>query len=120
MRFNAAVGLALVHVLIVAFAVLLFDLHAFGRDLDGRYAQAPLSDWYKAQRNQRGDVCCDRADGFTANDWGRGPAGYWAEVDGKRFQIPPWALSNGSHPRGVAVVWLWFGEVRCFTPGAEG
>jgi hypothetical protein len=96
---------------------------AFARDLDGRYAGSALSDWYKAQVNQVGALCCDDADGHEVVDWGRGPAGYWVEFDGKRHDVPANAIVNGAHPQGKAVVWIYpkgTDVVRCFMPGMEG
>lgn len=123
MRLVGIVFLALAHSLIVVAAIALFDARAFGRDLDGRFAQSPLRDWYKAQRSISGAQCCDDADGHPVTEWGRGPGGYWVAFGGVRHDVPAEALVKGAHPQGLAVVWIYpigSGVVRCFLPGFEG
>ena len=109
--------------LILATAFLAGAASACARDLDGRYAQSQMRDWYKAQRSVSGAACCDDADGHPVTEWGRTPTGYWAEFDGIRHDVPPEAIVKGSHPQGLAVVWVLAvtpNVVRCFLPGMEG
>lgn|GEM_PF-3987349 len=108
---------------LVFMAGILWLTSACARDLDGRYANSDLRDWYARQKNVVGALCCSDADGHEVTEWGRGPAGYWVEFDGKRHDVPPDALVNGSHPQGKAVVWIYpvgTDVVRCFIPGMEG
>ena len=104
------------------FALAILAGGASARDLDGRYAQSDMRDWYKAQRSVSGASCCDDADGHPVTDWGRGPNGYWVVFDGVRHDVPASSLVKGSHPHGIAVVWVLPGTgfVRCFLPGMEG
>jgi hypothetical protein len=122
-RYCAALVLSIAVVCLAFVGCALMASKARARDLDGRYAQAPLADWYKAQRSVSGQVCCDDADGHPVSDWGRGPNGYWAVYDGVRHDVPSSAMVNGSHPQGLAVVWIYpkgSDVVRCFLPGMEG
>ena len=103
--------------------LLLLTSSSLARDLDGQYAQAPLRDWFSQQRNVRGDVCCNDADGHPADDWGRQGRGYWAEWGGMHWDVPADALVSGVNRFGAAIVWVYpkgSETLRCFMPGTEG
>lgn len=107
-----------------ALAMLLLVGPALARD-NGQYAQSrpDMREWFKAQRNQVGEVCCDDADGHPVADWGRDGGHYWVEYDGHRYDVPASAEVRGGNPYGTAIVWIYpkgTTTLRCFLPGMEG
>jgi hypothetical protein len=48
-------------------AMALVTLPALGRDLDGRYRESPLHDWFEHLASGKG-LCCSYADGYTIED----------------------------------------------------
>jgi hypothetical protein len=45
----------------------LMPLTALGRDLDGRYTNAPLKPWFDQLKSRNGS-CCANADGYVVED----------------------------------------------------
>jgi hypothetical protein len=123
--FLAALALSMVLAIcaVLAFAAV-FGRPVHARDLDGRYANSELHDWYMRQRNQIGQVCCDEADWIPADAWGREADGrYWVEANGNRYVASRELMVNGIHPQGLAGVWVYpIGSetLRCLIPGMEG
>ena len=54
---------------------------AAGRDLDGRYKDSPLHDWFEHLASGRG-LCCSFADGFVVED-----ADWQTTTDGKHYRV---------------------------------
>jgi hypothetical protein len=48
-------------------AVALVTVPALGRDLDGRYKDSPLREWFNHLASQKG-LCCSFADGYVVED----------------------------------------------------
>lgn len=114
----------LVCALLVALAIGDALLPAVARDLQGRYAQSELHEWFNGLKSQRGGLCCSLADGNAIKDvdWEASPNGYRVRIDGKWFEVPPDALVLEPNKFGAAVVWKYETaegiQIRCFMPGA--
>ena len=69
--------------LMVLLAVLAFTVHAFARDLDGRYANSPLKPWFDTLASKKG-LCCSDADGTALSDvdWETRDGHYRVWLDG--------------------------------------
>ncbi len=108
---------------------------AFGRDLDGRYAQDPLHDWFNGLASGKG-LCCSFADGKSIMDvdWDTvvvkdatgegGHVAYRVRVQGQWIAVPDTAVVTEPNKFGTAVVWPYLDgdgqiQIRCFLPGAE-
>ena len=69
-------------------ALALVMLPALGRDVDGRYKDAPLHEWFNHLASQKG-LCCSFADGYVVEDadWmsENGPLS-GARAEGRRLQ----------------------------------
>ena len=97
------------------------------RDVDGRYAQSPLKEWFKALHSERG-ACCADADGNTIldSDWESKDGHYRVRLDGEWYDVPPDAVLTVPNLTGRTIVWPiinWsdgkkFYSIRCFMPGA--
>ena len=48
-------------------ALALVILPALGRDVDGRYKDSPLHEWFNHLASQKG-LCCSFADGYVVED----------------------------------------------------
>jgi len=54
----------------------------FGRDLDGRYKESPLHEWFERLASRKG-LCCSFADGYVVQD------ADWESRDGHyRVRVP--------------------------------
>lgn len=99
---------------------------AHGRDLDGRYADAPLHDWFKGLETPGGGRCCDLADGtgIEAIDWFIDGDHYVVKIDGAFVEVPDNKVVKEPNRFGQAVVWTYYQNgiqtVRCFMPGGLG
>ena len=115
-------------------ALALVMLPALGRDVDGRYKDAPLHEWFNHLASQKG-ICCSFADGYTITD------ADWESVDGHyRVRIPRYkpsivsgddmiwvdvpddAVIKEPNRLGPTVVWPLYNTgshpaIRCFLPG---
>lgn len=94
------------------------------RDADGRYAGAPLKEWFDKLASGKG-LCCSVADGRTLSDpdWGTHEDHYWVIVDGVRYAVDPDAVITEPNKYGPAVVWPFVDvqgvtHIRCFMPGS--
>lgn len=139
-------GVVIAAAIVVAFLVLvLHGAPAHARDLDGKYANSPLKQWFDQLASGRG-LCCSFADGVSIKDvdWDTqcDTAGYGAttkfgeyaltagrhcyyrvRLDGRWIIVPAEALVTVPNKFGPAVVWPYqdiTGEtqIRCFLPGA--
>src|SRR5262245_1692925 len=98
---------------------------AITRDLDGKYANSPLKQWFDSLASRRGP-CCSVADGQSVEDvdWDTKDGNYRVRLDGQWIEVPPDALVTAPNKFGLAVVWPYKDEgrtqIRCFIPGAGG
>lgn len=104
--------------------VALFVPFAHARDPDGRYAAAPLHDWFNQLASIKG-LCCAKYDGETVADadWDVKGGRYRVRLDSRWIDVPDDALINEPNRDGRTIVWpiRRNGEVvdiRCFMPGA--
>lgn len=113
----------------IALIFLLFITPSIARDLDGRYAQSQLHQWFQQLYNKNGVNCCAEADGVRVRDaeWTTGPNGYRVRLcDGQRkcdwYDVPPEAVLDTKNRAGDAMVWRqWLDgkpKILCFLAGA--
>lgn len=104
--------------------IMAMTLAALARDLDGRYAQSPLKQWFDQLKSGKG-LCCSFADGFSVRDvdWDTDGGHYRVRLDGQWIAVPDDAVIGEPNRFGPAVVWPIKGAggeitIRCFMPGA--
>jgi hypothetical protein len=109
-----------------AWSLLFFSKSALTRDLDGKYSNSPLKQWFESLASRRGP-CCSAADGQSVEDvdWDTKDGKYRVRLDGQWVEVPPDALVTVSNKFGLAVVWPYKDyegrtQIRCFIPGAGG
>lgn len=96
--------------------------HADARDLDGRYANSPLKEWFDGLRSGRGP-CCSNADGVALEDvdWEVKAGHYTVRVEGQWLDVPDNAVITEPNRAGRTMVWPIKGydgiTIRCFMPG---
>src|SRR5262249_13963583 len=91
---------------------------------DGRFnnVDPEIKEWFKSVRDNRGNFCCDIADGRRTTWRSSKDGGYEVLVDDKWLPVPPESvIHRPDNPTGESIVWLaphpvepW---VRCFVPG---
>ena len=114
--------------LIAAVALLTFP--ALGRDLDGRYRDAPLHEWFNHLASRTG-LCCSFADGYVVEDadWASANGHYRVRVPkavGSKemiwVEVPDDAVITEPNKAGRTMVWPLYGAesiyIRCFLPGS--
>ena len=103
---------------------------ALGRNLDGRYEDSPLHEWFERLASGKG-LCCSYADGYVVAD------ADWDSKDGHyRVRMPEAVNSNNllwvdvpneaviteANKTGRTMVWPLYGyqgvSIRCFMPGS--
>jgi hypothetical protein len=102
------------------------------RDLDGRYKDSPLHDWFEHLASRKG-LCCSFADGYVVED-----ADWQTTADGKHYRVrvplsagdtrtdwvdvPDDAVITEPNRAGRTMVWPLYGNagvsIRCFMPGS--
>jgi len=109
-----------------ALSLLFFHGLGLARDLDGKYANSPLKQWFDSLASRRGP-CCSVADGQSIEevDWDTKDGKYRVRLDGQWIEVPPDALVTVPNTFGLAVVWPYKDyegrtQIRCFIPGAGG
>jgi hypothetical protein len=113
---------------VVVFAVVLVlvasTMVAWPRDLDGRYANSPLKQWFD-QLASRNGLCCSFADGFKIEDvdWDTQDGHYRVRLHGEWIVVPDPAVVTEPNRFGPAVVWPYQDvhgntQIRCFIPGS--
>ena len=97
---------------------------ASARDLDGRYANSPLKQWFDQLASGKG-LCCSFADGFSVQDvdWDTQDGRYRVRLQGEWVVVPDAAVVSEPNRFGPAVVWPYLDamgatQIRCFMPGA--
>jgi len=112
--------------LTIGFAALLLALASqlgHARDLDGRYANSPLKQWFDSLRSGKGP-CCSDADGSALADidWESKGGHYRVRLDGEWIDVPDEAVITEPNRIGRTMVWPLRGylglTIRCFMPGA--
>ena len=112
--------------LTVGFAVLLLALASHpghARDLNGRYANSPLKQWFDSLRSGKGP-CCSDADGSALADvdWESKGGHYRVRLDGEWIDVPDEAVITEPNRIGRTMVWPLRGylglTIRCFMPGS--
>ena len=103
--------------------ILLVNPSAQARDLDGRYANSPLHDWFEQLASRKGP-CCSDADGRSLSDvdWESRNGHYRVQIDGEWVDVPEDAVITEPNRAGRTMVWpIWSDgrpKVRCFMPGS--
>jgi hypothetical protein len=97
---------------------------AWPRDLNGRYANSPLKQWFD-QLASRNGLCCSFADGFKIEDvdWDTQDGHYRVRLHGEWIVVPDPAVVTEPNRFGPAVVWPYQDvhgntQIRCFIPGS--
>ena len=123
-------AVSLLSVLGIVVALLLAEaLPVWGRDLDGRYRDSPLHDWFEHLASGKG-LCCSFADGYMVEDadWETRGGHYRVRVpvavnaaDAIWVDVPDEAVINEPNKAGRTMVWPLYGlgpvSIRCFMPG---
>ncbi len=97
------------------------------RDLDGRYANSPLKEWFESLRSDKGP-CCSDADGaaLSESDWDMAGGHYRVRIENTWWDVPDEAVVKQPNRTGHPMVWFiyyWYKdtlsrvEIRCFMPG---
>jgi hypothetical protein len=126
-RWVALRGMPLISV-VAAMALLM--LPAIGRDLEGRYKDSALHDWFEHLASGKG-LCCSYADGHvvTDADWETKDSHYRVRVpraagskDMIWVDVPDEAVITEPNKAGRTMVWPLYGyegvSIRCFMPGS--
>ena len=97
---------------------------AAARDLDGRWTDSPLKQWFDGLASGKG-LSCSFADGVSIKDidWDMQGGHYRVRLNGVWILVPDDALITEPNKFGAAVVWPYQDEngktqIRCFLPGA--
>ena len=95
---------------------------ASARDLDGRYADSPLREWFEHLASGKG-LCCSMADGeiVADPDWESKDGHYRVRLENKWFDVDNSVVTEPNRA-GRTMVWpLRNGaevSIRCFMPGS--
>ena len=98
------------------------------RDLDGRYANSPLKQWFESLKSGKGP-CCSDADGSAVSDadWETKDGRYRVRLEGEWWNVPDDAVITEPNRAGRTMVWPVYYrsldagvriEIRCFMPGS--
>jgi hypothetical protein len=93
------------------------------RDLDGRYANSPLKQWFDSLKSGKGP-CCSDADGSAVSDvdWESRGGRYRVRIEGEWHEVPEDAVITEPNRVGRTMVWPIKGylglSIRCFMPGS--
>lgn len=100
------------------------------RDVDGRFANSPLHDWFEKLRSQGGAHCCSDADGMSIEDpdWetvsnpDTPKIHFRVRLQGQWVNVDDDAVVTEPNKIGKAMVWPYIVNgtpaVRCFMPGS--
>jgi len=118
---------ALGGVLVVGGRIAATDMAA-ARDVDGRYANSPLKEWFDSLRSGKGP-CCSDADGTALSDvdWETKDGHYRVRIKDQWWDVPDEAVIKEPNRAGRTMVWpvIYYSvanlplrvEIRCFMPG---
>ena len=107
----------------VVWVLLYLAIGADARDVDGRYANSPLHDWFEHLRSGKGPCCAD-ADGnvLKDSDWRSKDGHYQVFIAEQWRDVPDDAVVLDPNLFGRTMVWPYYvnGEpfIRCFMPGS--
>jgi hypothetical protein len=93
------------------------------RDLDGRYADSPLHDWFNHLASSKG-LCCSIADGVAVADpdWESKDGHYRVRLEAGWVDVPDDAVIKEPNRAGRTMVWpVRINDgfaIRCFMPGS--
>ncbi len=96
---------------------------ASARDLDGRYKDSPLREWFNSLASGNG-LCCSMADGeiVADPDWESKDGHYRVRLENQWIDVPDNSVITEPNRAGRTMVWpLRIGAVisiRCFLPGS--
>ena len=120
------------HLLLISVAAVMAAATSpvFGRDLDGRYKESPLHDWFEHLASRKG-LCCSFADGYVVQDadWESKDGRYRVRVprtpdseSGVWVEVPDEAVITEPNKAGRTMVWPSYTyqgvSIRCFMPGS--
>jgi hypothetical protein len=121
---HSRLALAIVVVFAVVLVLVASSIVAWPRDLDGRYANSPLKQWFDQLASRNGS-CCSFADGFKIEDvdWDTQDGHYRVRLHGEWIVVPDPAVVTEPNRFGPAVVWPYQDvhsntQIRCFIPGS--
>jgi hypothetical protein len=100
---------------------------AIARDLDGRFANSPLHNWFESLHSSKGP-CCSDADGTALSDvdWEARDGHYRVRIEGQWWDVPDEAVIREPNRAGRTMVWpIYYRgttqplrvDIRCFMPG---
>jgi hypothetical protein len=99
---------------------------AAARDVDGRFADSPLHNWFESLHSAKGP-CCSDADGTALSDvdWEARDGRYRVRIEGQWWDVPDEAVIKEPNRAGRTMVWpIYYRspralrvEIRCFIPG---
>ncbi len=96
------------------------------RDLEGRYTDSPLHDWFNQLKSGKG-LCCSFADGTSVEDpdWNIRDGHYRVRIDANWYDVPDDAVIDEPNRAGKTMVWPYYSDgkliyIRCFMPGDMG
>ena len=100
---------------------------AAARDLDGRFANSPLHNWFESLHSDKGP-CCSDADGTALSDvdWEVRDGHYRVRIEGQWWDVPDEAVIKEPNLARRTMVWpIYYRasnsplrvEIRCFMPG---
>lgn len=101
---------------------------AAARDVDGRYANSPLHNWFESLQSSKGP-CCSDADGTALSDvdWEAKDGHYRVRIEGQWWEVPDEAVIKEPNRAGRTMVWPVYYrsvgaplrlDIRCFMPGS--
>jgi hypothetical protein len=86
--------------------LLVLTVQVSARDLDGRYANSPLKQWFETLASKKG-LCCSDADGTALSevDWESRDGHYRVWLDGAWHDVPDDAVITVPNRAGKTMVW---------------
>jgi hypothetical protein len=111
------------HGLVLGIIAALLIGNVRARDLDGRYANSPLKEWFDQLASGKG-LCCSIADGETIADpdWDSKDGHNRVRLMGEWIDVPDDAVIREPNRAGRTMIWplnsLDGLGIRCFMPGS--
>jgi hypothetical protein len=118
--------------LLISISVIMLAMtqSVWGRDLDQRYKDSPLHDWFEQLASRMG-LCCSFADGYVVQDadWESKNGHYRVRVPKAAnsdaavwVDVPDDAVITEPNKAGRTMVWPFYSDqrvwIRCFIPGS--
>jgi len=86
-----------------------------------------LQEWFRAQTNGLGQLCCDGTEVARVDDYQWGGGKFEIVIDGVRYSVAPEKVAREANRAGVAIAWFYPRNaersdetLRCFMRGMEG